>query len=67
MDDEDGFFCWYVLEKEEIAPKLTKLRWVRNSFHADGSVYSTDSLTSVDWLNNDHDGELKLLLWEILP
>jgi hypothetical protein len=67
MDDEDGFFCWYVLEKEEIAPKLTKLRWVRNSFNADGSVFSTDLLLSVDWLNNDHDGELKLLLWEILP
>lgn len=67
LDDENGYLCYYWIEPPEIPTKLTKLQWFRNSYNPDGSVYTADTLTNVNWLNPDHEGEIKILLWEKNP
>ena len=66
-DDEGGYECYYWLDQSQIASKLTRVSWFRNSYRDDGSLYTSDTLTNVNWLDSEHEGEFKILLWERNP
>jgi hypothetical protein len=63
-DDPGEFIAIFALEKEQIAPKLQKIRFVRTDYDEQGEVIATDSLINVNWLNPNHEGLVQMWFHE---
>jgi hypothetical protein len=63
-DDPGEFIAIYALEKEQIAPKLQKIRFVRTDYNEQGAVIATDSLINVNWLNSNNEGLVQMWFHE---
>lgn len=63
-DDPGEFMVVFGLEKEQISPRLNKLRSVKTNYNSQGSVIAVDSIRSIDWLNSSHEGEVKIWFYE---
>ncbi|GEM_PF-5073711 len=59
-EDPGAFIAVYTLEQEQIAPKLSKIRYVRTDYNEQGSVIATDTLVGVNWTNPDHEGRVQI-------
>jgi hypothetical protein len=63
-EDPGEFIAVFTLEKEQIAPKLKKIRYVRTDYNEQGAVTATDTLVNVNWLDSYHEGYVQMWFHE---
>jgi hypothetical protein len=63
-EDPGEFIAIFALEKEQIAPQLTKIRYTRTNFNEQGNITQTDTLVNANWLNPDHEGLVQMWFHE---